>query len=388
MAALGGVTAAGSQPAFAADAGPCAAWMHFALSAGDSAQLPGVPGTLRAFVRDVTAGQRLTLQSTTGPSWVDVAGVDLATSTPGLWTPVDLSYPATLASGTPAFRFVMTPSSASCTGIESSAQVVTFRKAEYAFTAPYSRLSSAAAPTASGRSPFALVGYAVAEEFNGQPLTSAITVQRSVAGGAWEPLAAVPVTVTARADDPGRLLLEAAVPAPFTAANHPPADVAYRFASTESDAVTATASTPLTVSYFNAQAVVRETVRRYCSSTQVTFTNKFIPALSGAAGYYSNATKRIEVRPSVIDDQMSLEAVRFLAYHECAHVLQYASYSSPASVEKAARRIFGTNHSQPIEHWADCVAFLSQPVAELSYGSTCTAKQLQYAKKTLKKKRL
>jgi hypothetical protein len=362
--------------------------MYFALSQAEAVQLPGVPGTLRAFVRDVAAGQRLTLQTSAGGAWADVASADLVATPPTLWLPVDLPYPAALASGTPAFRFALSPSSTGCTGVESNTQTVTFRKAQYAFTDPYALHSSTATVTLSGRSAFTLGAYAVAGEINGEPLTSPITVERSVAGGAWETLGGVAVTAIPRADDPSRLRLEATVPAPFAATGHAAATIAYRFAASETPTVAATASAPLTVGYFNARAVVREAIKRYCSSTKVTFTNKFAPAVSGAAGYYSNASKRIYVRISAIDDGMSIESVRFLAYHECAHALQYASYSSSAAVEKAGRRIFGTNHSQPIEHWADCVAFLSQPVGELSYGSTCTAKQLQYAKKTLKKKRL
>jgi hypothetical protein len=339
------------------------------------------------FVRDAQAGQRLTLQSMTGTTWADVAATDLPAGTPGQWAAVDLQYPASAASGTATFRFTLPPSPG-CTGAQLSGDTLTFRKAQYQFGPPSAGSAEGATVTRSGLSPVTISGYAAAEVVDGQPRTSSITVQRSIAGGAWQDAAGVSVSVAPRADDAAQLLLEATVPPPFTAAKHAAADIAYRFASTESDAVTPTASDAVTVSYFNAQAVIRAAVKRYCPTTKVVFTNKFAPAVSGAAGYYSGATKRIYIRLAEIHDEMSIEQARFIAYHECAHALQYATYSSTAAMEKAGKRIFGTNHSQPIEHWADCVAFVSQPVTELSYGSTCTAKQLKYAKRTLKKKRL
>jgi hypothetical protein len=78
--------------------------------------------------------------------------------------------------------------------------------------------------------------------------------------------------------------------------------------------------------------------------------------------------------------------------HECAHHLQWKNYgSSGAGLTKMthqARVIFGTNHPNPVEHMADCVARVAVPHGYLGYGGRCTAKQLRYAARILDGKRL
>jgi hypothetical protein len=374
-----------SPAAAVGDADMCASQMSHQPPL-DVERLVGTSGTFSSFAYSEGLARTVSLQQAVGDTWTTVSSATVPPSIDAAWTVTDLPYPAQVQ-GAYLFRFELA-AAGDCVAVATEAFTVTFRKARYTFTQAYQSYTDNASPTLSTGSPFPLVGFARAEVLGNAAQVSTIVVQRSTGGGPWKTLDGTEVTVEPRANDPGISDLRAEIPPLSTNQYAKGARVAYRFASTETATVEPTASDPASIRYFNARAELKKASRRFCPGSRIVFRNAFSKTESDAAGYVIWGEKTIYYRLPVFNDLMTLQEVRHLAYHECGHRLQYTTYKSRNAANKAAKKIFGTNHSNPLEHWADCVAQSREPVANLGYGGTCTAKQLKYAVKTLKRKKL
>ncbi|MDH2444527.1 hypothetical protein QDR37_11280 [Amnibacterium sp. CER49] len=89
---------------------------------------------------------------------------------------------------------------------------------------------------------------------------------------------------------------------------------------------------------------------------------------------------------------MTASNQKAMMLHECGHHLQWQNYGASGTgwnlMSQQATKIFGTNHSQPIEHMADCVSHAAYSAGYLGYGGVCTTTQLSYAARILAGKEL
>jgi hypothetical protein len=365
----------------------CATQVRILGPATGQQRLAGSSGTLTALAYSKLHGRTVVLQVAAGPDWVPVASLEIPASVSTEWTRRDLAYPVELAGGAQSFRIHIEPA-AECVAVDSEPLTMTFLKAAYAFSDTYTAHAGAKNVSLSTMSAVTVIANARAQDLDGIQ-TSGFVFQRSVAGGPWEDLANVAVKVEPEAGDPTLFGLKAEVPRLSANSKRAGVAVAYRFASTATATVEPTASNPVKIDYFNSRSVIRKAIKRYCPSTKITFVNKPTKAMKEKwAGYYTWGKNRIVMLTTEFDDRDSIEWARFAATHECGHRLQEVTYKSSGAADKAAKKVFGTNHKTPLEHWADCVAYTQQKFKPLPYGGKCTAKQLKAAKKTLKKKRL
>ncbi|MDR0432323.1 MAG: hypothetical protein LBH48_03305 [Bifidobacteriaceae bacterium] len=367
---------------------PCSSQVNYRLPGSNTHRLAATPGTITGLAYSNAESRTVALEVSSSGTWTTVSTAAVAPSPDGSrgWTLVDLAYPPDVAQGSQSMRVTMAPAGV-CTQVTSAPFVMAFRKAQYTFNPTMEVTSSGPSMTASTRSNLTLVGSTRAETL-GTLQVSDIVVQRSVAGGPWTALPGVGVKAMPTATSSSVFDLRADVPRLSGSTKQKAVSVAYRFASVETPTVATTFSKPLTVGYFNARAVVRAAVVRDCPTTKVYFKKKFPKDRTKAAGYYSWGRNKIVILSPAIDDRMPLEHVQSIAHHECGHRLQETAYKKHSAAVKAAQRVFGTNHSDPLEHWADCIAMVRQPKGYLGYGGKCTAKQLKAAKRTLRGKKL
>ncbi|MDR1152840.1 MAG: hypothetical protein LBK72_10305 [Bifidobacteriaceae bacterium] len=369
----------------AAPVDSCASQMQFQLPAPAFERLAGAPGTFLSLAYSQTEARTVTLEVSTGGAWAPVSSASIPAAAGAEWTPNDLPYPADLAQGTQRFRLTMA-SAGACVALQTDMFTITFRKATYTFGHTMTTVGGDKRTSASTRSPMTLVGSGQAEILGG-PQFSDIVVERKAAGAEWTPMPGVKVEAVPDGEVPTFLRLEAKIPRLSASTKHKAAKVSYRFTSTESATVAATSAEPVTVGYFNSRAVLKAAVARDCPSTKVYFKKKLVGVPKEAVGAYQWNGNKIEFLMPAIDDRMSIEAVRAVAFHECGHHLQEVTYTNHRAAEKAAKKVFAS-HSKPFEHWADCIAYVRQPTENMGYGGTCTAKEIKAAKRTLKKKKL
>jgi hypothetical protein len=359
--------------------------MQYQLPPPAFERLVGTPGTFNSLAYSQGEARTVTLEVSVGGVWTPVSSANVPPAAGAAWTPNDLPYPAELAQGTQWFRLTMAPAG-TCVALQTDGFTIAFRKAQYTFGPTMTTLGGDKATSASTRSPMALVGSAQAEDLGG-PQVSTIVVERSVAGSAWAPMPGVTVVATPDAQVPAFTRLDAQIPRLSASTKHKATKVAYRFASTETPTVAATFAQGVTVGYFNSRSVLKAAVARDCPSTKVYFKKKLPGLPKDAVGGYQWGKNEISFLIPALDDQTTIEAIRAVAFHECGHHLQEVTYTSHRAAEKAAKRFF-SSHAKPLEHWADCVAYVRQPTENMGYGGTCSAKEIKAAKRTLKKKKL
>jgi hypothetical protein len=351
-------------------------------------RVEGIDGTFNAVAIGLDTPREVILEVAQDGIWAPIWAVSLGTDAPGSaarWSSAVLAYPAAYAYGTQTFRFVLA-ATVSCAATSSAAFTQVFRRAQYAFDPALDEASGANAITAATSATVTLTGLAEAEVLEGRVRTSSFVVQRSVDAGPWTVRRDIVVGEQADTRRPGRVTLTATIPA-LTSKNAHKID--YRFAAEDNATVLAGASPALRVEYFNPRREFTQAYTSRCPSSKIVYTDNFSPSLSpNAVAFYTwGRTNIVGVKQSWLQTA-ALERIRFVAYHECGHRLQHVTYRNLGEAEAAAAKAFGS-HPQPIEHWADCIAAARLPANEtLGYGGTCTAKELKYAAKTLKKRKL
>jgi hypothetical protein len=347
----------------------------------------GTSGAVTANVYSELQGRTVHLEVSGAAGWTPVSSVEVAPSmVMGQLTPSQLPYPAELAQSSSAFR-VRLEAVGVCVELASEPFAISFSRARYTFTEVTSMMLPRNGASLSTRSGVTLTATAQLENPDGGVHIPEFVLQRSVAGGEWTIVGKAAPDVTPDSEDAGRFYVGSYVPRLSASTKKKGVTIAYRFATVESDTVEAGASSAYTVEYFNARSVIKKAIRRSCPSTKIVFKSTFKNMPSDWVGYYDWGKNTIGILNSYIDEEASIEQVRTLGYHECGHRLQQVTYGNHAAATKAAARYFG-DHEQPLEHWADCVANFREPTVDPAYGGTCNAKELRYAKKTLRKKRI
>gem|GEM_PF-3965208 len=354
----------------------------------------------------------VTLEVKTAGGWWPTSSAVMPAQTPRAkgtsfrWHPITLTLPPAFATGRPQIRAVMDEAEA-CSQAVSDELTLSFVPATHSWTQLWapgiqqgrtSRGATASLPISVQTTLTAIEG--------APPMTTSFMLQRRIGTAPWQSLPAVPVAV--RTTRQGVTTVEATIPAFSSSPKSPGGIVAYRFAPTSTASIDSAPSQPLTVTYFNARDVARKAVRRKCPKTPVSFKKDF-PTGSGVsrdpmvAGWVRTGKNRVYLLASKIDKELTIEGVKQVAYHECAHILQYQVYAGRNKDSRAgavgwaalladAKAVFskGRKAGSPAEHMADCVAQaisgLSGKATMTGYGGTCSAAQIKAAKRLLRGK--
>jgi hypothetical protein len=312
------------------------------------------------------------------------------------WFFSELPYPGDLALGPVKLRLSLA-ASASCGPLTSEELEFEFVKAPVLFGEVPADSLNLLTSSQSAMAPATITVRAFTAPVMEITPPTTFVVQRDVAGltQGWETMPGVTVETSPAAN--GNTQLTAKLP---RVSKDPKAEGGtwhYRFATVETVDVPAVYSQAYTIRYFSAQRVAKAAVRKFCKTIPVKFVKKLSRDLGkDTVGLHiqdSWSKHHIEILKSYIEGGATIEQVRTIAYHECGHHLQTTTYavstqSAYSAMNRAADRVFGTNHAKPLEHWADCIAKVKEPTVSLGYGGTCTAKQLKAAKRTLHGKRI
>jgi hypothetical protein len=130
-----------------------------------------------------------------------------------------------------------------------------------------------------------------------------------------------------------------------------------------------------------------ESMRRYCPDVAIRLSESLPGASAGLSptGLYEIRISR-RVRSLAAIDQ------RAVILHECGHHLEWQTYGASgagwAELKTQATALLGTDHPDPIEHLADCIAQVANPGGYLGYGGRCTPTDLLAAGRVLAGDRL